>query len=55
MMRANRVAGVCLAIGAIAVICVGLGYALTPYYGYSYSENNTTGVSDLTVDIYVKD
>ena len=52
-MRPSRAAGICLAIGLIAVICVGLGYALTPYYGYSYSEDNTTGTSGKTIDIYV--
>ena len=52
-MRVSRTAGICLAIGLIAVICVGVGYALTPYYGYSYSEDNTTPSSAKTVDIYV--
>lgn len=52
-MRPSRAAGICLAIGLIAVICVGLGYALTPYYGYSYSGDNTTGTSGKTIDIYV--
>ncbi len=51
--RMSRALGICLAIGAIAMICVGAAYALTPYYGYSYSQDNTTGTSALAIDIYV--
>ena len=54
-MRIGRTAGICIAVGMVAAICIGMGYALSPLYGYSYSENNTTGVSDRTVDIYVND
>ena len=54
-MRVSRTAGIMIAVGMVVAICIGLGYALSPLYGYSYSENNTTGVSEKTVDIYVND
>jgi len=52
-MRAGRTAGIAVAIVLATVLIVGLGYALTPLYGYSYSENNSTGVGDKTIDVYV--
>ncbi len=52
-MRISRAVGIMLAIGAIAILCVSLAYALTPYFGYTYSEGNTTGASGMSVDIYV--
>ena len=54
-MRIGRTAGICIALGLVVAIVIGTGYALSPLYGYSYSENNTTGVSEKTVDIYVND
>jgi len=51
-MRAGHAAGIAVAIGLAVALIVGLGYAL-PLYGYTYSENNSTGVADKTVDIYV--
>lgn len=52
-MGVGRTAGIIVAVVMIASIAVGIGFALSPLYGYSYSENNTTGTSGLTVDIYV--
>ena len=51
-MRAGHAAGIAVAVGLAVALIVGLGYAL-PLYGYTYSENNSTGVADKTVDIYV--
>ena len=52
-MRVGRTAGIIVAVVMIAAIATGLGFALSPLYGYSYSENNTTGTSDMTIDVYV--
>lgn len=54
-MRVGHTAGIVIAVVMIAAITVGLGFALSPLYGYSYSENNTTGVSSKTIDILVGD
>ena len=53
-MKISRTLGIVIVVGIIAVAgAVGYGFALSPLYGYTYSEDNTTGTSTMTVDVYV--